>query len=127
MGDQRNVGGGDVDDWDAPPVFKPDDASADVTADEPGVNPAEQEALARDLGEELTDVFARYVRGEVEFADLTFLTYDVLHDLHIVASGAYELEYDEDDEEPDGDLDDTYEESEGTDQQEELAQEPARP
>ena len=92
---------------------------------------AEQEALARDLGEELTDIFVRYVRGEVEFADLTFLTYDLLHDLHIVASGAYELEYDEDEDEDDedtnGDLDDAYEESQGTEQQEELAQEPAGP
>ena len=124
MSDDRSAATGDADDWDAPPVLTPDTPAA---TDEPEINAAEQEALARDLGEELTDVFVRYVRGEVDFADLTFLTYDLLHDLHIVASGAYELEYDDEDDESDGDLDDTYQESSATDQQEELAQEPARP
>jgi hypothetical protein len=82
-------------------------------------DPAEQEALARDLGEELTDVFARFVRGEVDYADLTFLTFETLQDLYVIASGAYELEYEEDDfeEEPDT----------PAEQQEELAQEPSRP
>ena len=125
MSDDRSATPGDSDDWDAPPVITADTPAAGT--DEPEINVAEQEALARDLGEELTDVFVRYVRGEVEFADLTFLTYDLLHDLHIVASGAYELEYDDEDDESAGDLDDTYEESAATDQQEDLAQEPARP
>ena len=84
-------------------------------------DPAEQEALARDLGDELTDVFARFVRGEVDYADLTFLTFETLQDLYVIASGAYELEYDEEsdpeDQEPDT----------PTEQQEELAQEPAGP
>ena len=127
MSDERTAVTGDSDDWDAPPVFDPDTLAATGAAEEPEVNAAEQEALARDLGEELTDLFVRYVRGEVEFADLSFLTYDLLHDLHIVASGAYELEYDEEEDDENGDLDDTYEESEATEQQEELAQEPARP
>jgi len=82
-------------------------------------DPAEQEALARDLGDELTDAFVRFVRGEVEFAELTFLAFDTLQDLHVVGSGAYELEYDEDDEDDD--------QEEATEEQEDLAQEPARP
>ena len=91
---------------------------------ESGKDPAEQEALARDLGEELVDIFARYVRGEVDFADLTFLTYETLQDLHIIASGAYELEYEDDE---DGDVEDEYDIDEATEQQEDLAQEPAGP
>jgi hypothetical protein len=93
-------------------------------------DPAEQEALARDLGEELTELFAEYVRGEVDFADLTFQTYETLQDLFVVASGAYELEYDSDDEESsddDGDVHDRYDEAAATEEQEELAQEPAGP
>ena len=130
MADQQTAVTGDTDDWDAPPSITPPATSAATAtpqADdgESTANLAEQEALARDLGEELTDVFVRYVRGEVDFSDLTFLTYDLLHDLHIVASGAYELEYD--DEDADGDLDDTYDDSSATDQQEDLAQEPAGP
>ncbi len=87
-------------------------------------DPDEQESLARDLGEELTDVFARYVRGDVDFADLTFLTFETLQDLHIIASGAYEIEFDDDDAVPDDT--DHYDPAEATDQQEDLAQEPSR-
>ena len=58
-------------------------------------NPDEQERLARDLGEELTDLFARYVRGEFDYADLSFLVFETLQDLYAIASGAYELEYEE--------------------------------
>ncbi len=92
-------------------------------------DPAEQEALARDLGEELTDAFAQYVRGEIDFADLTFLTYGTLQDLHIIASGEYELEYEDDEEGEDreGDAFERYDEAAATEQQEDLAQEPARP
>ena len=95
----------------------------------PPKDPAEQEALARDLGEELVDLFVRYVRGEVEFADVTFLTYDLLQDLYVVASGAYELEYDEDEAESEAEADDlgSYDAEEATEQQEDLAQEPAGP
>jgi len=93
-------------------------------ASDSGKDPAEQEALARDLGEELVDIFARYVRGEVDFADLTFLTYETLQDLHIIASGAYELEYEDDE---DGDVEDAYDIDEATEQQEDLAQEPTGP
>ncbi len=94
----------------------------------PPKDPAEQEALARDLGEELVDLFVRYVRGEVEFADVTFLTYDLLQDLYVVASGAYELEYDEDETEAEtDDLGGGYDAEEATEQQEDLAQEPAGP
>lgn len=82
-------------------------------------DPAEQEALARDIGEELTDVFVAYVRGDISFADLSFLTYETLENLHIVAGGEYELEYEDDG-------DDTYDIEEATAEQEELAQEPSR-
>ncbi len=88
-----------------------------------GKDPAEQEALARDLGEEVADGFVRFVRAELDFADLTFLTYELLHDLHVVASGAYELEYDDEE----GDEDGGYDEAEATEEQEDLAQEPSAP
>jgi hypothetical protein len=52
----------------------------------------EQEQLARDIGRELTDAFVAYVRGDVSFDDLTFGIYDALGDLHVIASGEYELE-----------------------------------
>ena len=88
-------------------------------------DPAEQEALARDLGEELTDAFARFVRGEVGFADVTFLTYEALHDLHVIASGDYELEDEDEAAAPEGDG--GYDRDGATEEQEDLAQEPARP
>lgn len=80
-------------------------------------DPMEQETLARGIGNELTDIFVRYVRGEVDFAEATFAAYDVLEDLHVIASGDYELEED---------LEDEYDEASATEEQEELAQEPAR-
>jgi len=83
----------------------------------------EQVQLAREIGEELVDAFVGYVRGDVRFEDLTFGVFDALSDLHVIASGDYELS-DEDDE-----LDqdhDEYDESAATDQQEDLSQEPAR-
>jgi hypothetical protein len=79
-------------------------------------DPMEQETLARGIGNELTDIFVRYVRGEVDFAEATFAAYDVLEDLHVIASGDYELEEDLDE----------YDEASATEEQEELAQEPAR-
>lgn len=92
-------------------------------------DPAEQEALARDLGDELTDIFTRYVRGEVDFADLTFLTFETLQDLHIIASGEYEVEYEDDEEAAsggdEGGVEGGYDEASATEEQEELAQEPA--
>ena len=82
-------------------------------------DPAEQEMLARGIGDELTEIFVRYVHGEVDFAEATFAAYDVLEDLHVIASGDYELE-------EDGDIEDDYTQEDATEQQEELAQEPAR-
>jgi hypothetical protein len=58
---------------------------------------AEQEQLAREIGEELTDAFVAYVRGDVAFEDLTFGVFDALSDLHVIASGDYVLEEDSDD------------------------------
>ena len=75
--------------------------------------------LARGIGNELTEIFVRYVHGEVDFAEATFAAYDVLEDLHVIASGDYELE-------EDGDIDDEYTEEDATEQQEDLSQEPAR-
>jgi hypothetical protein len=80
-------------------------------------DPMEQETLARGIGNKLTEIFVRYVHGEVDFAEATFAAYDVLEDLHVIASGDYELEED--------DLDE-YDEASATEEQEELAQEPAR-
>ncbi len=64
----------------------------------------EQEQLAREIGEELTDAFVAYVRGDVAFEDLTFGVFDALSDLHVIASGDYVLE-DEEATEPAGDGD----------------------
>jgi hypothetical protein len=101
-------------------------------------DPAEQEALARDLAGELTDLFVQFVRGEIDFAEVSFATYDVLQDLHIIATGAYELvEAEEDsDESGDSDSDDSdsddgglgtgYSTATATEEQEDLAQEPSR-
>lgn len=92
-------------------------------------DPAEQVELARNLGAELSELFVRYVQGELDFADLSFSTYDVLQDLHIVALGEYELEYDEGEAEPgseSGDPESDYDPQSATEQQEDLAQEPAR-
>ena len=82
-------------------------------------DPAEQEMLARGIGNELTEIFVRYVHGEVDFAEATFAAYDVLEDLHVIASGDYELE-------DDGDIEDEYTEEDATEEQEDLSQEPAR-
>lgn len=82
-------------------------------------DPQEQEMLARGIGNELTEIFVRYVRGEIDFAETSFAAYDVLEDLHVIASGDYELE-------EDGDIEDEYTEESATEEQEDLAQEPAR-
>lgn len=82
-------------------------------------NPEEQEDLARRIGEDLTDAFVRYVRGETPFDDLTFQIHDALQDVYFIARGDYELDDDWDD-------DDAYDRDEATAEQEELAQEPAR-
>src|SRR5262245_24677760 len=97
-----------------------------MTADESGElaavsettkDPAEQESLARTLATDLTELFVHYVRGDVSFADVTFETYEALQDLFIIASGDYELEYEDTDE---------YDVIEATEEQEDLAQEPSR-
>jgi hypothetical protein len=79
-------------------------------------DPAEQEMLARGIGNELTEIFVRYVHGEIDFAEASFAAYDVLEDLHAISTGDYELE-------EDGEED---REDEATMEQEELAQEPSR-
>lgn len=52
----------------------------------------EQAQIAREIGEELTDAFVAFVRGDVAFDDLVFGVFDALSDLNVVASGEYELE-----------------------------------
>jgi len=86
-------------------------------------DPAEQESLAREIGEELTNAFMEYVGGELSFAELTFLTYGALEDLHTVRQGDYELVEGQGDED---DADDGYDIVEATAEQEDLAQEPSR-
>lgn len=83
----------------------------------------EQEQLAREIGEELVDAFVAYVRGDVKFEDLTFGVFDALSDLHVIASGDYELADEDEDDLEEGPED---EESEAIAEQEELSQEPAR-
>lgn len=67
----------------------------------------EQEQIAREIGNELTEAFVGYVSGEVAFDDLVFGVFDALSDLNVVASGEYELE---DVEEDDADEDDDEDE-----------------
>jgi hypothetical protein len=52
----------------------------------------DQSQIAREIGEELTDAFVAFVRGDVAFDDLVFGVFDALNDLHVIASGEYELE-----------------------------------
>ncbi len=82
----------------------------------------EQEQLAREIGEELTDAFVAYVRGDVAFDDLSFGVFDALSDLHVIASGDYELTSDDEDTESE---DGSYDEESAIDEQEDLSQEPA--
>lgn len=58
----------------------------------------EQEQIAREIGKELTDAFVGYVHGEIDFEDLSFGVFDVLSDLSVVASGEYDLETMDDEE-----------------------------
>jgi|SRR5579884_831801 len=83
-------------------------------------DPEEQAALARDLGQEVADSFERFTRGELSFAELTFLTYEALEDVYSIAAGDYELETGEDDEGA------AYSPQTAVMEQEDLAQEPAR-
>ncbi len=85
----------------------------------------EQVQLAREIGEELVDAFVAYVRGDVQFEDLTFGVFDALSDLHVIASGDYELA-DEDSEEEEADEPEEDDANEAIAEQEELSQEPAR-
>lgn len=62
---------------------------------------AEQEQIAREIGRELTEAFVSFVHGEVDFEDLTFGLFDAMSDLSVVASGEYELETMDDDEDED--------------------------
>lgn len=72
-------------------------ATRDLTPEELA---AEQEDIARNIGRELTEAFVGYVHGEIDFEDLTFGIFDAMSDLSVVASGEYELEtLDEDEEE----------------------------
>ncbi len=85
----------------------------------------EQEQLAREIGEELTDAFVAYVRGDVAFDDLSFGVFDALSDLHVIASGDYELAGDDEGDGAEEDDAGTYDEESAIDEQEDLSQEPA--
>jgi hypothetical protein len=85
----------------------------------------EQEQLAREIGEELTDAFVAYVRGDVAFDDLSFGVFDALSDLHVIASGDYELAGGDEGDGAEEDDPGTYDEESAIDEQEDLSQEPA--
>lgn len=74
-----------------------------MTSPEPATKAEEQEQLAREIGDELTEAFVAYVRGDVPFDDLTFGVFDALSDLHVIASGEYEIEEDDGEGEDDDD------------------------
>jgi hypothetical protein len=80
----------------------------------------EQIRLAADIGDELSEVFVGYVRGDVAFEELTFLTYEALGSVYAVRIGEYDLIEDDDEDEDGG-----YDIEDATDEQEDLAQEPA--
>ena len=97
-----------------------DPQPAGEEADRPDL--AEQEALARRIGEDLTGAFVAFVRGEVPFEDLTFLVHDALQDVYFIAQGSYDLIADEEEDWED----EGYDLEAATVEQEDLAQEPAR-
>jgi hypothetical protein len=91
---------------------------SDTTPD--GGRIEEQEQLAREIGEEITDAFVAYVRGDVAFEDLTFGVFDALSDLHVIAGGDYVLEdpdaeVDDEDDNEDNDEDHGHDHEEGPD------------
>lgn len=57
-------------------------------------DPEEQQQLAKDLGEALTDLFQEFVKGDVTFDAVVFETFNTIQDLFVIASGEYEIEYD---------------------------------
>jgi hypothetical protein len=59
-------------------------------------DPQEQEALARELGNSLTDSFVDFVKGDITFDTLIFEAFESIQDLFVIASGDYELEFVED-------------------------------
>jgi hypothetical protein len=59
-------------------------------------DPQEQEGLARELGNSLTDSFVDFVRGDITFDTLIFESFETIQDLFVIASGDYELEFVED-------------------------------
>ena len=61
----------------------------------------EQEQIAREIGGDITDAFVEYVHGNLQFEDLVFGIFDALSDLSVVASGEYELEEMDDEDEGD--------------------------
>ena len=56
-------------------------------------DPQEQEGLARELGNSLTDSFVDFVRGDITFDTLIFEAFETIQDLFVIASGDYELEF----------------------------------
>ncbi len=87
-------------------------------------NPEEQIDLARDLATELGDIFVQFMQGQIDFAEVSFATYDVLSDLHAVSTGNYELVANDDEDDLD-DEDDDYDDEEHAREQENLSGEPA--
>ena len=71
-------------------------ATRDLTTEELA---EEQEQIAREVGSELTEAFVEFVHGKLDFEDLTFGVFDALSDLSVVASGEYELESMDDEQE----------------------------
>jgi hypothetical protein len=101
-------------------------------------NPVEQTEIVRDIARELGDIFVEYVLGQIDFAEVSFATYDVLSDVHAIASGNYELIAHDDDDDDEWDEDDAtwdseqpvdndgYDDDQHTREQEDLSGEPAR-
>ncbi|MGI9252551.1 MAG: hypothetical protein ACR2J8_02300 [Thermomicrobiales bacterium] len=92
--------------------------------DQPEVNVEEQMKIARDLATELGDIFVQLIQGQIDFAEVSFATYDVLSDLHAVSTGHYEVIAQDDEDEDDDDED--WDEDDAAAEQEELSGEPSR-
>lgn len=60
----------------------------------------EEEQIVRSLAHGVAEAFVGYLRGDLEFDELTFEMFDTLQAVHAVVTGNYTVEMIEEDEPP---------------------------